>query len=161
MQTWLSIDEFSKLIGKNNNEILKLCKEKRLNCKKQNGKIFIEVEQMAKSLVPLPELEIIEKENSIAEKTINMLLMLHEKILISKDETIEALKEENDFLKHSIYSIQEDYETQKKTLERLQKQLELCQEELEFCRRKYKLMWGKVLKKETDLKNENKEKEEK
>jgi hypothetical protein len=148
MQTWLSIEEFSKLIGKDKKEIIKLCKQKKLKCKKQDKDIFIEVEDMAKSLVPLPELEIIEKENSIAQKTIGMLLALHEKVLMSKDETIEALKEENKFLKESIYSIQEDYENQKKTIERLQKQLELCQEELEFCRRKYKLMWGKVLKKE-------------
>ncbi len=147
MQTWFDINEFSKLTGKSKKEIISLCKQKKLNCKKQNNNIYIEVESMAKSLVPLPDLEIIEKENSIAEKTISMLLMLHEKVLMSKDETIEALKEENDFLKHSIYSIQEDYEVQKQTIERLQKQLEICQEELEFCKRKYKLMWGKVLNK--------------
>jgi len=148
MQTWLSLEEFSKLTGKTKKEIIALCKSKKLKCKKQEDGIFIEVESMAKALVPLPELEIIEKEHSIAEKTIGMLLTLHEKVLMSKDETISALKDENQFLKESIYSIQEDYENQKKTIERLQKQLELCQEELEFCRRKYKLMWGRVLKKE-------------
>ena len=148
MQTWLSIEEFSKLTGKNKNEIISLCKEKKLKCKKNNEGIFIEVESMAKSLVPLQELQIIEKENSIAERTIGMLLALHEKVLMSKDETIEALKEENRFLKESIYSIQEVYDESKKTIQRLQKQLEICQEELEFCRKKYKLMWGRVLKKE-------------
>ena len=148
MQTWLSIEEFSKLTGKNKNEIIKLCKEKKLKCKKNNEGIFIEVESIAKSLVPLQELQIIEKENSIAERTIGMLLALHEKVLMSKDETIEALKEENRFLKESIYSIQEVYDESKKTIQRLQKQLEICQEELEFCRKKYKLMWGRVLKKE-------------
>ncbi len=148
MQTWLNIGEFSKLTGKSKKEIISLCKQKKLKCKKQDNDIYIEVESMAKALVPLPELEIIEKEQSIAEKTIGMLLTLHEKVLMSKDETISALKEENQFLKESIYSIQEDYENQKKTIERLQKQLEICQEELEFCRRKYKLMWGQVLKKE-------------
>jgi hypothetical protein len=148
MQTWLELEEFAKLTGQSKKEIIALCKRKKLKCKKQEDKIFIEVESVAKGLVPLPELEIIEKEQSIAEKTIGMLLTLHEKVLMSKDETIQALKEENQFLKESIYSIQEDYETQKKTIERLQKQLEICQEELEFCRRKYKLMWGQVLKKE-------------
>jgi len=148
MQTWLNIDEFSKLSGKNKKEIIKLCKEKKIRCKKQDDTIYIEVESMAKSLVPLPELEIIQKEESIAQKTISMLLTMHEKILMSKDETIEALKEENEFLKESIYSIQESCEEQKKSIERLQKQLEICQNELEFCKRKYKLMWGQVLKKE-------------
>jgi len=148
MQTWLNIDEFAKLSGKNKKEIIKLCKEKKLKCKKNNDNIFIEVESVAKSLVPLQELQIIEKEHSIADRTIGMFLALHEKVLMSKDETIEALKEENQLLKESIYSMQEIYEESKKTIERLQKQLEIAQEELEFCRRKYKLMWGRVLKRE-------------
>ncbi len=79
-----------------------------------------------------------------------MFLTLHEKVLMSKDETIKALKDENEFLKQSIYSIQEIYEDSQETIRRLQKQLEICQEELEFCKRKYKLMWGKVLKKEDE-----------
>ena len=148
METWLNIDEFSKLSGKEKDDIIRLCKEKKLRCKKNENGIFIEVESVARSLVPLQELQIIEKEHSIVEKTIGMFLALHEKVLMSKDETIEALKDENEFLKKSIYSIQEVYEESKKTIETLQKQLEICQEELEFCRRKYKLMWGRVLKKE-------------
>jgi predicted RNase H-like nuclease (RuvC/YqgF family) len=148
MQTWLSLEEFSKITGKSKKEIISLCKQKKLVCKKQGEEVFIQIDS-GNSLVPTtPGLEIVEKEASIAEKTIGMLLNLHEKVLMSKDETIKALKEENEFLKHSIYSIQEDYENQKKTIERLQKQLEITQEELEFCRRKYKLMWGQVLKKE-------------
>ena len=152
MQTWLNIEEFVKLSGKNKKDIIRLCKEKKLKCKKTKDGIFIEVESVAKSLVPLQELQVIEKEHSIAERTISMFLALHEKVLMSKDETIEALKEENQFLKESIYSIQEVYEESKKTIERLQKQLEICQEELEFCRKKYKLMWGRVLKKENEEK---------
>ncbi len=148
MQTWLNIDEFAKLSGKNKNDIISLCKEKKLKCKKTNDGVFIEVESLAKSLVPLPELQIIEKESSIAERTIGMLLNLHEKVLMGKDETISSLKEENEFLKQSILSIQEVYEESKITIERLQKQLEICQEELEFCKKKYKLMWGRVLKRE-------------
>ena len=148
METWLSIEEFSKLSGKDKEEIINLCKEKKLRCKKNEKGIFVEVESVARSLVPLQELQIIEKEHSIVEKTIGMFLALHEKVLMSKDETIEALKDENEFLKESIYSIQEVYEESKKTIETLQKQLEICQEELEFCRRKYKLMWGRVLKRE-------------
>ena len=150
MQTWLSIEEFAKFSGKDKKEIIKECKEKKLKCKKNKEDIFIEVESLAKSLVPINELEIIEKEPDLAQRTIEMFLVLHEKVLMSKDETIEALKEENKFLKDSIYSIQEVYEESKKTIERLQKQLEICQDELEFCKRKYKLMWGRVLKKENE-----------
>ncbi len=153
MKTWLNLEEFEKFSGKTKKEILALCKEKKLKCKKQDGEIFIEIEQNALSVVPSNEVEIVQKEHSIAERTISMLLNLHEKVLMSKDETIEALKDENQFLKESLIKIQEDYETQKKTIERLQKQLEITQEELEFCRRKYKLMWGQVLKK-TDKEEE-------
>jgi len=150
METWLNIDEFCKLSGKEKSEILKLCKDKKLKCKQNPEGIFIEVESLTKSLIPLQEFKIIEKEHSILEKTIGMFLALHEKVLMSKEETINVLKEENEFLKESIYSIQEVYDESKKTVERLQKQLEICQEELEFCRRKYKLMWGRVLKKESE-----------
>ena len=148
MQTWLSIEEFSKLSGKEKSEILSLCKEKKLKCKKSDEGILIEIESLTKSLIPLNEFNVVRKEQSIFEKTIGMFLALHEKVLISKDETIDTLKDENKFLKESVYSIQEIYEESKKTIETLQKQLEICQEELEFCKRKYKLMWGRVLKKE-------------
>ena len=150
MQTWLSIEEFSKLSGKEKEEIIKLCKEKKLNCKKENEETFIEVESFAKAIVPIKELEVIEREADITQKTLSMLLTLHEKVLLAKDETIETLKDENKFLKESVYSIQEIYDDAQETIKRLQKQLEICQEELEFCRRKYKLMWGRVLKKEEE-----------
>jgi len=148
MQTWLTLEEFSKLSGKSKKEVLKACKNKELRCKKSDGVIYIEIESLANAIVPVEELKVIQKEGDIAQRTIGMLLTLHEKVLMSKDETIEALKEENDFLKNSVYSIQEVYEDSQETIKRLQKQLEICQNELEFCRKKYKLMWGKVLKKE-------------
>ena len=150
MQTWLSIDEFSKLSGKNRDEIVDLCQNKKLNCKKEDENIFIEIESFAKAIVPIKDLEVIERETDITQKTLSMLLTLHEKVLVAKDETIENLKDENSFLKESVYSIQEIYGDAQETINRLQKQLEICQEELEFCRRKYKLMWGRVLKKEDE-----------
>ena len=149
MQTWLSLEEFCKFTGKSKKEVLKACKEKTLKCKKSNGTIYIEVESLVNNLIPVEELKVIENPDTI-QKTINMFLTLHEKVLMSKDETIKALKDENEFLKQSIYSIQEIYEDSQETIRKLQKQLEICQQELEFCKRKYKLMWGKVLKKEDE-----------
>ena len=148
MQTWLTLEEFCKLSGKTEKEVLKGCKNKDLKCKKSEGVVYIEIESLANALVPVEELEIIKKNSDVAERTISILLTLHEKVLMSKDETIEALKEENELLKNSIYSIQEIYEDSQETIKRLQKQLEICQSELEFCKKKYKLMWGRVLKKE-------------
>jgi len=150
MQTWLTLEEFCKLSGKSRQEVLHACKNKDLKCKKSDNVIYIEIESLANALVPVEELKVLNQNNDIAERTIGMLLTLHEKVLMSKDETIEALKEENEFLKSSIYSIQEVYEDSQETIKRLQKQLEICQSELEFCRKKYKLMWGKVLKKENE-----------
>jgi hypothetical protein len=149
MQTWLSIDEFAKLVGKSTNEIKTLCKEKKLNYKKENNKIYIEAQDGTKSLIPMTtELEIIEEvDGTVLEKTISTILTLHEKVLEAKDETIETMRGENEFLKNSVISVQEIYDEDRKTIETLQKQLKICQEELEFCRRKYKLMWGKVIKK--------------
>jgi chaperonin cofactor prefoldin len=153
MQTWLTIEEFCKLSGKTKAEVIRACKEKTLKCKKSEDVIYIEIESLANALVPVEELKVINKNDDMAERTIGMLLTLHEKVLMSKDETIDALREENEFLKNSIYSIQEVYEDSQETIRRLQKQLEICQSELQFCKRKYKLMWGKVLKREDSEQN--------
>ena len=146
MKTLLTIEEFEKISGKTRVEILQLCKEKQLKCKKSDESIYIEMEN-SNQVIPLSNIEII-KSDDIAKKTLATFLNMHEKVLMSKDETIEALKEENKFLKESIVSLQEIYEESRVTIERFQKQLEISQEELEFCRKKYKLMWGRVLKKE-------------
>ena len=119
----------------------------------EDDKIFIEASKGTQSLIPMKtELEIVDdlKEGTILEKTISTILTLHERVLEAKDETIESLKSENEFLKGSVISVQEIYDEDRKTIETLQKQLKIAQEELEFCRRKYKLMWGKVIKKETN-----------
>jgi hypothetical protein len=148
MQTWLSIDEFSKLIGKTKDEIEKLCKEGKLSHKIENDIIYIEATNGTQTLIPTVETEIIETKGSVLDKTVATILALHEKVLDAKDETIKTLQGENEFLKSSIISVQEIYDEDRKTIETLQKQLKICQEELEFCRKKYKLMWGKVIKKE-------------
>jgi predicted RNase H-like nuclease (RuvC/YqgF family) len=152
MQTWLTLEEFCKLSGKTKKEVISACKNKELKCKKSEGVIYIEIKSLASAIVTAKELEI-KKNSDIAERIIGMLLTLYEKVLMSKDETIEALKEENEFLKNSVYSIQEVYENSQEMITMLQKQLEICQNELEFCKKKYKLMWGKVLKKEDSEQN--------
>jgi len=146
MKTLLTIEEFEKISGKTRAEILKLCKEKQLKCKKSDNNVYIEMDN-TNQIIPLSNIEIVNSDD-IAKKTLATFLNMHEKVLMSKDETIDALKEENQFLKESIVSLQEIYDESRVTIERLQKQLGIAQEELEFCRKKYKLMWGRVLKKE-------------
>ena len=152
MQTWLSIEEFAKLIGKTAEEIQELCEKNKLSHKIENDKIYIEANAGAQALIPVAHTEIIDSPNgdTILEKTISTLLNLHERVLEAKDETIQTLQGENDFLKSTVLSVQEIYDEDRKTIQSLQKQLQICQEELEFCRKKYKLMWGKIIKKEAE-----------
>jgi hypothetical protein len=152
MQTWLSIDEFAKLIGKDKAEIRDLCDNDKLSHKIENGEIFIEAKIGTQALIPMAEIELVDEKESgtVLEKTVSTILTLHEKVLEAKDETILTLHGENDFLKGTVLSVQEIYDEDRKTIATLQQQLKIAQEELEFCRRKYKLMWGKVIKNKED-----------
>jgi len=82
---------------------------------------------------------------NFVEKTIGTILTLHEKVLDAKDETLEALRNENKFLKEALYSMQELYDEDRRTVETLTKQLKNSQDEVEFLKRKYKLMWNKAV----------------
>jgi hypothetical protein len=152
MQTWLSIEEFSKLIGKTPKEIKILCKENKLSHKIENNKIYIEANAGTKALIPVAKTEIIESPagDTVLEKTVATILNLHERVLEAKDETISTLQGENEFLKDTVISVQEIYDEDRKTIASLQKQIQILQEELEYCRKKYKLMWKKAIKKEAD-----------
>ena len=66
-------------------------------------------------------------------------------MLGAKDETLEVLKDENKFLKEALYSMQDLYDEDRKTVDTLTTQLKQSQDELEFVKRKYKLMWNKAV----------------
>jgi vacuolar-type H+-ATPase subunit I/STV1 len=152
VHTWLEITEFSKLIHLDISTIKEMIKRGDLIAKEENGKEFIEVDKATYSLTPTSKQEVLDEDekNSLAgadfvEKTIGTILSLHEKVLDAKDETLEALKGENRFLKEALFSMQELYDEDRKTVETLTTQLKHTQEELEFTRRKYKLMWNKAI----------------
>ena len=106
MQTWLTLEEFCKLSGKTTKEVLSKCKNKELKCKKSEGIVYIEIESLANAVVPVEELKIIEKNSDIAERTIGMLLTLHEKVLMSKDEIfrLKQLSGDKEFFKDRDFS---------------------------------------------------------
>ncbi len=153
MQTWLDIEEFSKLIHLDISSIEMMIQEGKLEVKEENGKRFVEASKATYSVIPSLESEVLSKEKesssfvgaSFAEKTIGTILDLHEKVMDAKDETLETLKSENRFLKEALFSMQELYDEDRKTIETLTIQLQQTQEELEFTRRKYKLMWNKAV----------------
>ncbi len=129
-----------------------MIKDKELNSKDEDNQIFIEVDNSTYSLIPSLQGEVVEqKDNSLgssvdfAQKTIATIIGLHEKVLDAKDETIDTLKGENHFLKEALFSMQELYDEDRKTIDTLTTQLKQAQEELEFTRRKYKLMWNQAV----------------
>ncbi|MDO5045146.1 DUF3972 domain-containing protein [Campylobacter sp.] len=150
MQTYLSIDEFCKLVHLEREAVESMIRRGVLNTKEEGGEIYIEANEGTMSIVPSARanLSISAKSSEgfgFVEKTIGTILNLHEKVLDAKDETLEALRNENKFLKEALFSMQELYDEDRKTIETLNEQLKKANEEIEFLKRKYKLMWNKAV----------------
>ncbi|MBL0708366.1 MAG: DUF3972 domain-containing protein [Sulfurimonas sp.] len=153
---WMSDEEYSKLTGLDIGAINDLCERGKLSIKVENGVRLIDPSKGAREVVPaqLRELSAHNTHEMVVqpefiEKTIGTIINLHEKVLDAKDETLEAVKVENEFLREAIGSLQELYDEDRKTIHTLQEQLKLSQEEVEFMRRKYKLMWNKAIDEHT------------
>lgn len=152
MQTYLELDEFCKLVHLNEDVVKAMMAKGDLNFKDEGGRIYIEANQGTFSVVPsgarskntMVDSMTLAGE-SFVEKTIGTILNLHEKVLDAKDETLEALKNENKFLKDALYSMQELYDADRKTIESLNMELKHAREDAEFMKRKYKLMWNKTI----------------
>ncbi len=153
---WITIQEYSELTGLSPDAIDDLMERGKLECKKENGKLYIDPSRGMQAIVPAEMNEISTAGTSInvgpqfIEKTIGTIINLHEKVLDAKDETIESVRSENLFLKEALASLQELYEEDRKTIDTLTKQLTHTQDEVEFMKRKYKLMWGKVVEEYAD-----------
>ncbi len=152
----MSDEEYSKLTGLDIGAINDLCERGKLSIKVENGVRLIDPSKGAREVVPaqLRELSAHNTHEMVVqpefiEKTIGTIINLHEKVLDAKDETLEAVKVENEFLREAIGSLQELYDEDRKTIHTLQEQLKLSQEEVEFMRRKYKLMWNKAIDEHT------------
>ncbi|WP_169784060.1 DUF3972 domain-containing protein [Campylobacter curvus] len=150
MQTFLKIDEFCQLVHLQREVIEGMIERGVLNTRTDDGEIYIEASQGMMSVVPAANANLTASPNalngeSFVEKTIGTILNLHEKVLDAKDETLEVLRNENKFLKEALFSMQELYDEDRKTIETLTQQLKLSQDEVEFLKRKYKLMWNKAV----------------
>lgn len=151
MKTYLEIDEFCKLVHLNRDVVDDMIQRGALKTKNENDKIYIEANEGTISIVPSSNSDVTLSLNptlpgeSFVEKTIGTILNLHEKVLDAKDETLEALRNENKFLKEALYSMQDLYDEDRKTVETLTNQLKIAQDEVEFLKRKYKLMWNKAV----------------
>ena len=153
---WITIQEYSELTGLSPDAIDDLMERGKLECKKENGKLYIDPSRGMQAIVPAQISDMTETGTTMSvgpkfiEKTIGTIINLHEKVLDAKDETIVSVQSENLFLKEALSSLQELYEEDRKTIDTLTTQLNHSQEEVEFMKRKYKLMWGKVVEEYAD-----------
>ena len=154
---WMTDDEYVELTGLAASAIDDLAARGKLTIKVEDGVRYIDPSKGSQEVVPA-QLRELSKRNTtemlvqpeFVEKTIGTIINLHEKVLDSKDETIEAIKVENAFLREALESLQELYDEDRTTIHTLQEQLKLSQQEVEFMRRKYKLMWNKAIDDHTD-----------
>jgi len=154
--TWMSDEEYGNLTGLNISAIDDLVEKGKLSVKMEDGVRYIDPSKGATDVVPA-QLKVLSTHNTqemvvqpeFVEKTIGTIINLHEKVLDAKDETIEAVRVENRFLREALESLQELYDEDRTTIHTLQEQLKLSQQEVEFMRRKYKLMWNKAIDEHT------------
>lgn len=153
---WMSDEEYSELTGLDISAIDDLCDRGKLTVKIEDGVRYIDPSKGAQEVVPA-QLKTLSSHNTsemvvqpqFVEKTIGTIINLHEKVLDAKDEALESVRNENEFLKEALASLQELYEEDRKTIHTLQEQLKLSQQEVEFMRRKYKMMWNKAIEEHT------------
>ena len=154
MASLIKLEEFAAMSGKEEHEILELCSQGKLDFVEQDDGMYIDATEGTKVAIA-QSIEVLDPDNhdnstmQFAEKTIGTIVAFHEKVMVAKDETIDALKRENMFLKEGLLSMQDIYDTDKDSLKVLNEQLRIAQEELEFVKRKYKLMWGQVIEKQS------------
>jgi len=154
---WMSDEEYMELTGLNLDAVDDLCDRGKLTVKVEDGVRMIDPSKGAGEVLPaqLKELSARNTQEMVVqpqfvEKTIGTIINLHEKVLDAKEETLEAVRVENTFLREALESLQELYEEDRKTIATLTEQLKLSQQEVEFMRRKYKMMWNKAIEEHTN-----------
>ncbi len=153
---WMNDEEYMELTGLDIQAIDEMCERGKLTVKVEDGIRMIDPSKNAQEIIPAKLAELSQGNTNelvvqpeFIEKTIGTILNLHEKMLDSKDETLEAVRVENSFLKEALSSLQELYDEDRKTIATLTEQLKLSQQEVEFMRRKYKMMWNKAIDEHT------------
>ena len=154
---WMRDDEYCELTGLELSSVEDMIDKGKLTVKVEDGIRYIDPSKGTIETVVPAKLQELAKKNThemivqpeFVEKTIGTIINLHEKVLDAKDETIEAVKVENEFLREALASLQELYDEDRTTIHTLQEQLKLSQQEVEFMRRKYKMMWNKAISEHT------------
>ena len=125
----------------------------QINAKYLNNALYVDSISGTNAPIKTTQNTLVSKslDSDFVEQSIGTILNLHEKVVEAKDETILAIKNENQFLKDSLLSAKEAQMDDKKVIENLRTELEQKKQELESINRKYKLMWGKTLNKNNNI----------
>lgn len=147
-ENWMRFEEFLDITGISSDNVKKLITSGQINAKYIDNVLYVDSVSGTNALVKTTHNTLVSKsiDGDFVEQSIGTILSLHEKVIEAKDETILAIKNENQFLKDSLIGAKEMQIEDKKTIEALKKEIEEKKQELEAINRKYKLMWGKMLK---------------
>lgn len=152
-ENWIKFEEFLEITGLDKESVKKLIQNGQINGKYINEILYVDSVSGTNALVKSTHNSLVSKslDADFVEQSIGTILNLHEKVIEAKDETILAIKNENQFLKDSLMSAKESQIDDKKMIETLKQEVEVKKAELEAINRKYKLMWGKMLNKDRQI----------
>lgn len=150
-ENWIKIEEFLNITGMSAEAVKKLIASGQINAKYIDNILCVDSISGTNALVKSTQNTLVSKslDADFVEQSIGTILSLHEKVIEAKDETILAIKNENQFLKDSLLSAKEAQVEDKKAIETLKQELEAKKQEIEAANRKYKLMWGRMLNKDS------------
>ncbi|RAX54723.1 hypothetical protein CCY99_02895 [Helicobacter sp. 16-1353] len=150
---WIKLEEFLEITGLSRESVKKLIQNGQINAKYINEILYVDSISGTNAIVKSTHNSFVSKslDADFVEQSIGTILNLHEKVIEAKDETILAIKNENQFLKDSLISAKETQIDDKKTIESLKQEIQSKKAELEAINRKYKLMWGKMLNKDREI----------
>lgn len=152
-ENWIRFEEFLEITGLDREQAKKMITNGQINARYINDILCVDSVSGTNALIKTTQNSLVSKslDADFVEQSIGTILNLHEKVIEAKDETILAIKNENQFLKDSLISAKETQADDRKMIENLRLELEQKKQELEAINRKYKLMWGKTLNKNNDI----------
>ena len=154
-ENWIQLEEFASITGLQVSSIKSLITEGKINAKYINNTLYIDSIGGTNALIKTTQNSLqntlVAKniDASFIEQSIGTILSLHDKVIEAKDETIATMKNENSFLKDALAKSQEASIDDRKTIDELKKEIDIKKQEIDAINRKYKLMWGKMLNKNT------------
>lgn len=142
---WQDLNSFLEDTSYTKAQIARLVKSGEVEAKNIGGELFLRHKENLPSLAsPLLQIQEKREPSMMMQDVLQKVLEIHSKFALAKDEVIASYKNENEFLKSTILSMQEAYMQDKKMLEYLREEIQKSKRELESMQKKYKLMWDRA-----------------